>query len=262
MRLLRTLRNYIPFFIRAELLRLKRGFKNSLTQRNLSRKKLAAFPLDAVLVFSHESKIIKDYPQPWYSSQFNKRRNLQIASSKINGLELKPGQFFSFWDLVGRPLAIKGYKKAMVIVQGKMTIASAGGLCQISNLLYWAALNLGFDIIERHRHSFDLFPDTNRVVPFGAGATVFYNYMDLVFVNPNPHTYYFELKPDHDSLRLKILANSLPQSHFEIQEKNHSFFMENGQKYRANEIWRKKYSKDGILENEELICKNKGLVCY
>jgi len=56
-----------------------------------------------------------------------------------------------------------------------------GGLCQLSNALYEAALGAGFEIVERHAHS--------RAVPgsramLGRDATVFWNYVDLRFRSP------------------------------------------------------------------------------
>ncbi len=41
--------------------------------------------------------------------QINKVKNLQIALEKINGIVIQPGEIFSFWELVGKPTAQKGY---------------------------------------------------------------------------------------------------------------------------------------------------------
>jgi vancomycin resistance protein VanW len=49
------------------------------------------------------------------------------------------------------------------------------------------ALHSPLEIKERHHHSFDPFPDENRVLPFGRGASIFYNYVDLRFINPTQH---------------------------------------------------------------------------
>ncbi|WP_074423376.1 VanW family protein [Serratia sp. 14-2641] len=39
-------------------------------------------------------------------------------------------------------------------------------------------------VAERANHSFDPFPDEGRILPFGSGAAIFYNYIDLVLHNP------------------------------------------------------------------------------
>jgi vancomycin resistance protein VanW len=46
-------------------------------------------------------------------------------------------------------------------------------------LTFWIFAHSPLLITERHRHSFDVFPDVNRKVPFGAGATLSYNYIDF-----------------------------------------------------------------------------------
>ena len=115
--------------------------------------------------------------------QENKAVNLTISSSQINGLTIKPGETFSFWKLVGETTLEKGYIEGMQLSQGEVRTGIGGGICQLANLLFWLALHSPLEIIERHHHSFDPFPDDRRVLPFGSGASVFYNYIDLRFKN-------------------------------------------------------------------------------
>lgn len=44
-------------------------------------------------------------------------------------------------------------------------------------------------MIERHRHSYDVFPDSNRTHPFGSGATCHYPYDDLMIRNDTEDIY-------------------------------------------------------------------------
>ena len=75
-----------------------------------------------------------------------------------------------------------------------MIPAIGGGLCQLSNALYQAALDAGCEIIERHPHS--------RIVP-GSGtwerrdATVAWNYIDLRFCAAMPLQLQVQLTPSH-----------------------------------------------------------------
>ncbi len=39
--------------------------------------------------------------------QENKVTNLRLASARVNGIVLRPGQTFSYWYLIGRPTARK-----------------------------------------------------------------------------------------------------------------------------------------------------------
>jgi vancomycin resistance protein VanW len=68
---------------------------------------------------------------------------------------------------------------ALEFRDGETVTAVGGGLCQLANLLVLLGIEAGMEILERHRHSLDLFPDADRTAPFGCGATVFYNYVDL-----------------------------------------------------------------------------------
>lgn len=49
--------------------------------------------------------------------QKNKVTNLEIASKKIDGLVINPGEEFSFWNIVGNPTKEKGYKEGFLLVQ-------------------------------------------------------------------------------------------------------------------------------------------------
>ena len=121
--------------------------------------------------------------------QENKVTNLKLASEKLNGLTLKPGETFSFWRLVGKPTKGKGFLEGMVLTNGSFTDGVGGGLCQLSNLIYWMALHTPLNVTERWRHTHDVFPDANRTQPFGSGATVVYNYVDLQIKNDTLHEY-------------------------------------------------------------------------
>ncbi|MEO6656556.1 MAG: VanW family protein [Pyrinomonadaceae bacterium] len=120
--------------------------------------------------------------------QENKVDNLKIACPAIDGILIKPGQTFSFWRQLGAATSEKGYCEGMQLSQGVVVRGVGGGLCQLANLLYWKALHTPLEIAERHHHSFDPFPDDNRVLPFGSGAGVFFNYIDLRFHNPTDIT--------------------------------------------------------------------------
>ena len=95
--------------------------------------------------------------------------------------------------MVGNPSKRKGYLKCLVLNNGKIGYDYGGGLCQLGNLLYWMVLHSPLVVTERWRHSFDVFPDVNRKLPFGSGATLSYNYIDLQFKNPTKHNYQIKL---------------------------------------------------------------------
>jgi len=260
---LKKLRRLVPFWIRAEFFRLRQTLRLLSDKKNyatLHSREHSKFPH---LLFEHSTPLFRDYPEPWYSTQFNKVHNLGLIQKRISGLVLPPQTSFSYWKAVGRPLFLKGYKKAMVLQDGKIVNAMAGGLCQSSNALFWGALNLGFTIEERHRHSYDIFPDTQRTLPFSTGATIFYNYLDLVFYNPFPYHYLLKILLDDKNFTLQIFSDQKPLFAFLIQEKNHLFIKEEDTIYRQNEIWRQKVdTQTSALLSEDLLFKNKSKVLY
>lgn len=214
-----------------------------------------------VQVFSHKAKLYRDYPEPWHSLQSNKVENLKAASAKIDGTVINPGEVFSFWQAVGSTSKSKGYRDGMTIADGKLCAKTGGGLCQLSNALYWSALHLGFIITERHRHSFDFFPDSYRTVPFGAGATVFFNYVDLRFMNNEDQSFYLSVYLDSEFLHIDIYGSDPPSKTYQIEERNHRFEIRNDETWRSNDLVRITYSK-GIRAGEEHIAHHEGKVMY
>lgn len=104
--------------------------------------------------------------------------NLRLASNKINGTVLLPGEEFSFNKVVGKRTVQDGYQNAPIYENGKVVDGLAGGICQISSTLYNAVLLANLDIVERRNHNF-----TSTYVPAGRDATVVYGAIDFKFKN-------------------------------------------------------------------------------
>jgi len=109
--------------------------------------------------------------------------NLRLALRRIDGVEVPAGDVFGFWAHVGRASRLRGFVRGRELREGCLVPSAGGGLCQLSNALYEAALAAGFEIVERHAHS--------RRVPGSRAAlqrdaTVFWNYVDLRFRSPGP----------------------------------------------------------------------------
>ena len=195
--------------------------------------------------------------------QENKVKNLRIACPTIDGILIKPGQTFSFWRQIGEATAEKGYFEGMQLSQGRVVRGVGGGLCQLANLLYWMSLHTPLKIAERHHHSFDPFPDENRVLPFGSGAGVFYNYVDLRFFNPTDLTFQIRLWLTDEHLKGAIYSDRETRHSYHVIEKNHKFSGENGLNYRENEIWREVIDRrTGNRVAEEMLVKNHAEVKY
>ena len=112
------------------------------------------------------------------ATNYSRTNNLEIATDKINGTVLMPGEEFSFNQVVGKRTVEEGYKDAKIYENGRVVDGLAGGICQVSSTLYNAALLSNLDIVERNNHSF-----VTSYLPAGRDATVVYGVKDLRFVN-------------------------------------------------------------------------------
>jgi vancomycin resistance protein VanW len=195
--------------------------------------------------------------------QENKIVNLGIAHKTIDGLIIQPGEIFSFWRRVGNPTAAKGYVEGLQLSKGDVKTGTGGGLCQLGNLLYWMVLHTPLEVIERHHHSFDPFPDERRVLPFGSGASVFYNYIDLRFSNPTEQSFQLRVWLTDEHLKGAVRTGKEWPLSYHIIEKEHRFLRESDKTYRTNEIWREVIDKSaGNKLKEELVIKNFSEVKY
>lgn len=227
-------------------------------------KEQAAMKLPYI-VKKHQSVLIRRLGDSDVKLQYNKVVNLKIAYKKIDGILIKPGETFSFCKLVGLPTKRKGYLPGMELSFGEARPGiGGGGLCQIANLIHWLALHSPLTIIERHHHSFDPFPDDGRVLPFGSGATIFYNYIDLRIKNCTPYTFQINLWFSEKCLEGDLRIDTALEYAYHVYERNHKFIKINEEYYRSNEIWWDKIAKfkGGEVLEEELVTKNYAKVKY
>jgi hypothetical protein len=123
-----------------------------------------------------------------------KVHNLRLAVKRLNGLEIPADQTFSFWKQMGRANSLKGYVVGRELREGCIVPNVGGGLCQISNALYDAALQANFEIVERHAHTQVI---AGSLAEKGRDATVFWNYVDLRFRASKPFRIEAKLGKDH-----------------------------------------------------------------
>lgn len=125
-----------------------------------------------------------------------KINNLRIAARDLDGVEVPADRVFSFWKHIGRASRFRGYVAGRELREGCIIPNVGGGLCQLSNALYDAALDGGLDIVERHAHTQVI---AGSLAEQGRDATVFWNYVDLRFRSAN--AFRIEAKLDgHDLL--------------------------------------------------------------
>lgn len=189
--------------------------------------------------------------------------NLNKVIPLFNDLEIKPNQILSFWNVIGRPTYKRGFVDGMLLSDGKVITGVGGGLCQLANMLYWIFLHSPITVLEHHHHSYDIFPDSGRVLPFGSGASVFYNYIDLQFLNATKYSYRLNFWIKDGYLHGDLHSNTNMPYSYSVTEKDHHFYKEDNKVYRHNVLYKQVFDKSsGNLLEEHLIRKNDAKVLY
>lgn len=261
-RILLSQRHPILYFLAVWYRRILRYFKWYLSFTKFAKSR--NFNNLPYRVKKHQSVLIRKLGDSDIQLQYNKVENIKIAIEKINKIIIKPGEVFSFCKIVGLPTKNKGYLPGMELCFGEARPGIGGGLCQIANLLNWLVMHSPLTVIERHHHSFDPFPDDGRVLPFGSGATIFYNYGDFQFKNNTIYTFQINLWLTKKCLEGEFRIDKELDYSYHVYEKNHKFLKIEGKYYRQNEIWRdmKAKFKGGQVLKTELVKKNFALVKY
>ena len=225
-------------------------------------KTRCAEPL-AFSYFTHKTPLLRKLKDVDMWMQYNKITNLKLAVARLDGIVLKPGEVFSYWKLIGKPTKRKGYLPGMLLKSGSFTSGTGGGLCQLSNLIFWMTVHTPLTVVERHRHGYDVFPDSNRTQPFGSGATCAYPHIDLMIQNNTQDTYQLVLNVGDEFLEGEWRVSGEPRLRFEIVEKNHEMRAEYWGGYtRLNELYQRVFDLDGVLLSERMIVKNEALMMY
>lgn len=116
-------------------------------------------------------------------SSANRLTNIRVGAKRYNGVLLKPGQTFSFGEILGKVGPEQGYKEGRVILEGRTESQYGGGLCQVSSTAFRAALLAGLPILERYNHSFAVEYYTAPYGVPGVDATIYYPQVDFKFKN-------------------------------------------------------------------------------
>lgn len=151
-----------PFSIKSEVLgfgidRAKLIDEINLALINGTNKAVATFSQiepsikkESLKKFTHKrAEFSTEYP----NSQTGRKENIKLATSKINGIELKPREEFSFNKVVGKRTEQNGFTYAPVIENGEFSEGIGGGVCQVSTTLYNCALLSGLNVTTRYAHS-------------------------------------------------------------------------------------------------------------
>lgn len=122
--------------------------------------------------------LLSTFSTKYATSNTDRTTNLRLASNKINGTVVMPGETFSYNKVVGKRTIAAGYKEAAIYQDGQVTSGLGGGICQISTTLYNAAVFADMEITSRRNHMF-----VPSYVSAGRDATVVWGSTDFKFKN-------------------------------------------------------------------------------
>jgi vancomycin resistance protein VanW len=216
-----------------------------------------------VRVKKHGSLLLRELSPDEMALQHNKVVNLQLASARTDGVVIRPGETFSFNKVVGNCTRRKGYVVGMRLSNGDATAGVGGGICQLANLLHWMFLHSPLTVVERSEHSFDPFPDKNRVLPWGVGCSIVWNYVDLAVRNDTDVTFQLHTWLDERHLRGELRADRPLEHAYKVEARDEEFVRVGGRVWRRNEIWRALVDRrTGATVGEELVKRNCAIVKY
>lgn len=206
-----------------------------LTNPNVFVKDLNIFP-DTLSTFSTN-----------YVNNSNRTTNLILASNKITGTILMPGENFSFNKTVGERTIAAGYKNAAIFVDGKVEDGLAGGICQVSSTLYNAVIGANLKITERNNHSM-----LTSYLAGGKDATVVWGRYDFQFMNNREYPIKIEMIVQNGVITASIYGI---QSNEEYEIAIESKYIGSSGMYQVYNAY-KVYRQNGIEVKREFLSKD------
>jgi len=249
------------YAVSVKKLRMTRYVKNVFDKEKYAGEKAGKLPH---LVFKFNSRMRRTLWDIDAAQQENKVVNLSIAAPETNGTLIKPGEVFSFWRLIGNCSKHKGYREGPHIALGSFTKAAGGGICQLASLIHWLVLHSPLDVIEHYHHdNLDLYPDGDRPMPIGCGATIVYNYKDYRFKNNTESTFQIISYADETHLCGELRTSNPQRYDYRVSEEDVHFVNINGSYYKKNKIARRMIDKKtgNELENK-IIAETNAKVMY
>ncbi len=240
---------------------IKRHIKDLLSKEKFAKKKLK----DKLpnVVSEHNSNMIKRAPGVDLTHQLNKAVNIDLASRKLNGIVIRPGEVFSFWRLVGKTSKRKGYKEGRIIQKNKLIAGIGGGLCNLGNTIHLLVLHSPLKVTEFHKHSDALAPDEGKRVPFSAGTSVCYNHIDYRFKNTTDQDIQLLVWCEGENLFAELRSQKPFPVKYELIEEEHHFKKEGAKFYRNSKIYRNVIDrKTDEIVDKELILDNHSEVMF
>ena len=141
--------------------------------------------------------------ETWTTDNEKRNKNINLACTGLNGYIVKPGQEFSFNQVLGERTEERGYDYAPAYLEGQVVEELGGGICQVSTTLYNAIFAAGLTTTFRKSHTYV----PSYITP-GLDATVSFYGPDYRFINNS--NYSVGIKAQYAKQKVKIDIFAVP----------------------------------------------------
>ncbi len=184
--------------------------------------------------------------------QENKVYNLRLATETMEGLLIRPGETFSFWQTVPSENWRSPYREGLTIEDGELVTAKGGGLCQLSNLLFLVFLHSPLTVVERHPHGVKHFPDAGGV-PAGVDATVAEGWLDLKVTNHTSRTFQLTFDFIDGQLSGHLLADEALSQTYAVTSGQPIHYHRSQEIRQRVDVYRRTMLSDGASGGDECL---------
>ena len=206
--------------------------------------------------FSTKSLLINQNSGYDIQYQYNKVFNLKLASSRLNHLVIEPGETFSFYQAIRGADREQPYKDGLHLENGKIVAGYAGGLCQLSSMLYWLFLHTPLTVTERHGHGKEDFPPTTESLPAGTDATVSEGWLDLKVKNQTAVRWQLVIDFDKEYMYGEIRCDKPASEEYEIYNTDVSYYKKNNRIYQTAVVHRRTRNLNTDSFSSRVLYKN------
>ena len=195
--------------------------------------------------------------------QENKVFNLKLAAATLDRVVIRPDETFSFWKLVRYADRNIPYKDGLTVIDGKLTTASGGGMCQMSNLLFWMFLHTSLTIVERHGHDVKDFPESPSDAPMGVDATVSEGWLYLKVKNDTEISFQISISFDEDHIIGRLLTDQDNGRFYEVVNGEPVYYHRSNKVFEEVDVKQKTIlAATGDCTSEKLLYRNKCEISY
>ena len=129
-----------------------------------------------------------------------------------------------------------------------------GGVCHLSNLLYYTFLKSPLTILERHGHRVKSFPNPDKDSLEGVDATIRSGWLDLKVKNMTNQNYQIVISFDQEYMHLKILTDQDTKEIAEIKNEDFHYVKKDDKYYESVSVVKEYYDKNTkeFLRKEKL----------